>query len=57
MSLENNLLTFQLNGPVVIRAKVIDMRTNVAIYSHALLRIHVIGGQVLTFELPHKNFA
>ena len=38
-SLENNLLTFRLNAPVV------NVQTNVAIYSHALLRIHVIGGQ------------
>ena len=38
------LLTFRLNAPVVIRAKV-KVRKNVAIYSHALPRIHVIGGQ------------
>ena len=38
---------FRLNAPVVIRAKVKEVQTNVAIYSHALLRIHVIGGQRL----------
>ena len=37
--------TFRLNAPVVIRAKVKEVRNNVAVYSHALLRIHVIGGQ------------
>ena len=37
--------TFRLNAPVVIRAKVEEVRNNVAIYSHALLRIHVIGCQ------------
>ena len=36
---------FQLNAPVVIRVKVKEVRTNVASYSHTLLRIHVIGGQ------------
>ena len=42
---ENNLLTFRLNAPVVIRVKVKEVQTNVAIYSHALLRIHIIGDQ------------
>ena len=37
LSSENNLPIFQLNAPV--------MRTNVAIYSHALLKIHIIRGQ------------
>ena len=37
--------TFRLDAPVVIRAKVEEVRNNVAIYSHTLLRIHVIGGQ------------
>ena len=36
---------FRLNAPVVIRAKVKEVRNNIAIYSHALPRIHVIGGQ------------
>jgi len=36
---------FSLNAPVVIRAKAKEVRNNVAIYSHALPRIHVIGGQ------------
>jgi len=36
---------FRLNAPVIIRAKVIEVRNNVAIYSHVLPRIHVIGGQ------------
>jgi len=36
---------FRLNTPVVIRAKVKEVRNNVAIYTHALLRIHVIGDQ------------
>ena len=35
---------FRLNAPV-IRAKVKEVRNNVAIYSHALPRIHVIGDQ------------
>ena len=39
------LLTFRLNAPVVIRVKVKEVRNNIAIYSHALPRIHVIGGQ------------
>ena len=39
------LPTFRLNAPVVIRAKVKEVQNNVAIYSHALPRIHVIGGQ------------
>ena len=33
---------FRLNAPVVIRAKVKEVRNNVAIYSHALPKIHVI---------------
>ena len=37
------LPTFRLNAPV-IRAKVKKVQNNVAIYSHALPRIHVIGG-------------
>ena len=45
LSLENNLPTFQLNAPVMIRAKVKEVQTSAAIYSHALLRILVIGGQ------------
>ena len=45
LSLENNLPTFRLNAPVVIRAKVKEVQTNFAIYSHALMRVHVIGGQ------------
>ena len=45
LSLENNLPTFRLNVPIVIMAKVKEVRANVAIYSHALLRIHIIGGQ------------
>ena len=36
---------FRLNAPVIIRVKVKEVRTNVANYSHVLLRIHVIGGQ------------
>ena len=39
------LPTFRLNAPVVIRTKVKEVRNNVAIYSHALLRIRTIGGQ------------
>ena len=42
---KNNLPMFRLNAPVVIRAKVKEVRTNITIYSHTLLRIHVIGGQ------------
>ena len=37
------LLTFWLNAPVVIRAKVKEVWTNITIYSHALLRIHYWG--------------
>ena len=37
LSSENNLPTFQLNAPVV--------RSNVAIYSHVLLKMHVIWSQ------------
>ena len=37
LSLENNLPMLQLNASAV--------RTNVAIYSHALLKIHIIRGQ------------
>ena len=45
-SWENNLPTFQLNAAVIIKAKVKRyIQTNIAIYSHVLLRIHVIGGQ------------
>ena len=42
LSLENNLPTFRLNAPVMIRAKVKEVQTSAAIYSHA---IQVIGGQ------------
>ena len=34
-----------LVAPVIIRAKVKKVQTNITIYSHILLRIHVIGGQ------------
>ena len=36
---------FQLNAPVVFRAKVKEVQTNITIYSHTLLRIHIIRGQ------------
>ena len=42
---KKNLPTFQLNAPVIIRPKMKKVRTNVAIYSHTLLRLHIIGGQ------------
>ena len=45
LSSENNLPTFQLNAPVVIREVVRKCERNTAIYSYALLRIHIIGGQ------------
>ena len=45
LSSENNLPTFRVNAPVVIRVKVKEVQTNIAVYSHALLRIHIIGGQ------------
>ena len=38
------LPTFRLNAPVIIRAKVKEVRTNITIYSHTLLKIQVIGG-------------
>ena len=41
LSSENNL-----NASVIIKAKVKEVRTNIAIYSHAPLKIHIIGGQV-----------
>ena len=41
LSSENNL-----NVSVIIKAKVKEVQTNIAIYSHAPLRIHIIGGQV-----------
>ena len=31
LSLENNLLTFQVNAPVIIRVKVKEVQTNAAI--------------------------
>ena len=37
-SLENILLTFRLNAPVIIRVKVKRWETNITIYSHALVR-------------------
>ena len=51
---------FRLNAPVIIRAKVKKVRTNITIYSHTLLRIHVIGGQrsvriVPPFLPPHHS--
>ena len=42
---ENKLPTFWLNAPVIIRAKLKDMQANIAIYSHVLLTIYIIGGQ------------
>ena len=42
---ENSLPMYRLNASVVIRAKVKEVRTNITIYSHTLLRIHIIGGQ------------
>ena len=45
LKLRNNLPTFRHNVPVVIRVKAKKVPTTVAIYSHALLRIHVIEGQ------------
>ena len=49
-SSKNNLSTFRLNAPVTIRAKV-KVRTSVAIYTNALLRIYVLGGQRLVWGL------
>ena len=43
---------FRLNATVIIRAKVKEVWTNIAIYSHALLRIHVNGGQKLVRIAP-----
>ena len=54
-SLENSLLTFRLNAPVIIRVKVKEVRTNVTIYSHALVRIHVIGGQRSVWIVPPSS--
>jgi len=34
---------FQINAPVIFRAKLEEVQTNVAIYSHALLRIHPLA--------------
>ena len=48
LSSENNLLTFRLNAPVVImqgkRGRSVNKRCYLY-YTHALLRIHVIGSQ------------
>ena len=47
-SLENNLLTFRLNAPVVITQGESGRSVNkrcYLYYTHALLRIHVIGSQ------------
>ena len=52
LSSVNNLPMFRLNAPVVIRAKVKEVRNNVVIYSHALLRICIIGGQRLVRIAP-----
>ena len=42
----NNLVTFQLNAPVINRVEVKKHElTLYYIYSHALLRIRIIGGQ------------
>ena len=62
LSSENNLPTFRLNAPVVIRAESEEVRANFGIYSHALLRIHVIEGQrsvriASPFLSPHHTFA
>ena len=46
LSSENNLPTYQLNAPVK------EVRTNIAIYSHALLRIHITGGQMMVQIVP-----
>ena len=51
LSSENNLSTFRLNAPVVIRAKV-KWCVQMPIYSYALLRIHVSGGQRLVRIAP-----
>ena len=40
-SSENNLPTFRLNAPIIFRAKSEEVKTNIAIHSHALLRIHI----------------
>ena len=51
-SSENNLPTFRLNAPVIIRAKVKRYEQNIIIYSPTLLRIHIIGGQRLERIAP-----
>ena len=55
LSLENNLLTFRLNAPVVIRAKLKEVQTNVAIYTHALPKVHV-GKLFSELKLVTDNF-
>ena len=48
-----SVLTFQLDAaPVIVWAKVKEVRTNITIYSHTLLRIHVIGGRRLVRIAP-----
>ena len=51
LSSENNLPTFRLNAPVVIRAKVKKCEQTLLLIS-ALLRICVIGGQRLVRIAP-----
>ena len=60
LKLRNNLPTFRHNVSVVIRVKAKKVPTNVAIYSHALLRIHVIEGQrlvtIVSPSLPPHHY-
>ena len=46
------LPTFRLNAPVVIRAKVKEVRTKTSLFIATLLRIHVIRGQRLVRIAP-----
>ena len=46
---------FRLNAPVVIKVKV-KKKKNAAICNHALLRIHIIGGQrLMEIALLHHH--
>ena len=54
LSSENNLPMFQLNAcSSRHQGESEEVRTNTAIYSHELLRIHVIGGQRLGRIAPY----
>ena len=50
-----NWLTFWLNAPVIVRAKMKEVRTNTAVYSHAQLRTHVIASKTPMWGKSSKH--